>query len=85
MNQTLKVQRHEVKYYISYADYEYARHLLATLMQRDPHQKTNAAISFVASTLTMIMTPALRKNWTALNTAINTVYAPTTRRSIGSS
>ncbi|MBJ7551004.1 polyphosphate polymerase domain-containing protein [Marinomonas ostreistagni] len=39
MSKTLKVQRHEVKYYISYADYEYARHLLATLMQRDPHQK----------------------------------------------
>jgi hypothetical protein len=34
----LKVQRHEVKYYISYADYEYARHLLNTLMIRDPHQ-----------------------------------------------
>jgi hypothetical protein len=39
MSRTLKVQRHEVKYYISYADYEYARHLLNTLMIRDPHQK----------------------------------------------
>jgi hypothetical protein len=35
--QPLQVQRHELKYYISWADYEYARTMLATLMQRDKH------------------------------------------------
>lgn len=33
----LKVQRHELKYYISVRDYEYARTLLGTLMHRDTH------------------------------------------------
>lgn len=35
--QPLDVQRHELKYYISRADYEYARSLLGNLMQRDEH------------------------------------------------
>ncbi|WP_028294594.1 polyphosphate polymerase domain-containing protein [Oceanobacter kriegii] len=38
MSQTLSVKRHEVKFFISHADYEYARNLLATLMDRDPNQ-----------------------------------------------
>lgn len=33
----LKVERHELKYYLSRADYEYARSLLSTLMHRDEH------------------------------------------------
>lgn len=33
----LKVQRHELKYYISRSDYEYARRLLAEMMQRDAY------------------------------------------------
>jgi hypothetical protein len=39
MSKTLQVKRHEVKFYISYADYEYARSVLAKLMQPDPNQK----------------------------------------------
>lgn len=34
----LKVQRHELKFYISRSDYEYVRHLLSHLMQKDDHQ-----------------------------------------------
>ncbi len=33
----LRVQRHELKYYISRQDYEYARTLLKTFMHRDEH------------------------------------------------
>ncbi len=33
----LKVQRHELKYYLSRTDYEYARILLATMMDRDTY------------------------------------------------
>jgi hypothetical protein len=33
----LKVKRHELKYYLSHSDYEYARGLLRELMQRDEH------------------------------------------------
>lgn len=39
MNKNLAVQRHELKYYISRSDYEYARSLLAQLMSKDSHQK----------------------------------------------
>lgn len=35
---SLKVQRHELKYYISRSDYEYARHILGSLMQVDENQ-----------------------------------------------
>lgn len=31
----LKVQRHELKFYISRSDYEYARHILGVLMEKD--------------------------------------------------
>ena len=38
MNNTLKVQRHELKFYISRSDYEYVSSILKTLMQKDEHQ-----------------------------------------------
>ena len=34
----LNVKRHEIKFYISYADYEHARQLLSHLMTPDPNQ-----------------------------------------------
>ncbi len=34
----LKVQRHELKFYISRSDYEYARFILGELMQKDSYQ-----------------------------------------------
>lgn len=40
MNQTLKVQRHELKFYISRSDYEYACSVLNTLMKKDEHQSS---------------------------------------------
>ena len=39
MKPTLKVQRHELKFYISRSDYEYVRHILSHLMDRDEFQK----------------------------------------------
>lgn len=36
---SLKVQRHELKFYINRSDYEYSRHILNNLMQRDSYQK----------------------------------------------
>jgi len=38
----LQVQRHELKYYISRADYEYAKLLLDQLMQKDEYQEKHA-------------------------------------------
>lgn len=37
----LNVQRHELKFYISSADYEYAKKILDELMNKDEHQKNN--------------------------------------------
>lgn len=34
----LKVQRHELKFYISRSDYEYTRHILSELMEKDSYQ-----------------------------------------------
>ena len=34
----LNVKRHEIKFYISYADYEHTRHVLSHMMETDPHQ-----------------------------------------------
>ncbi len=39
MNNELQVRRHEIKYYINRADYEYSRELLKQLMELDGHQK----------------------------------------------
>jgi hypothetical protein len=39
MEKNLQVRRHELKYYISRSDYEYARSLLSKLMKRDSNQK----------------------------------------------
>jgi len=39
MNNNLKVQRHELKFYISRSDYENVRHLLGNLMQKDNYQE----------------------------------------------
>ncbi len=39
MKTALKVQRHELKFYISRADYETASAALGSLMQKDSHQK----------------------------------------------
>jgi hypothetical protein len=41
MNNTLKVQRHELKFYISRSDYETASSILKTLMHKDEHQDEN--------------------------------------------
>lgn len=38
MNKNLQVQRHELKYYINRADYEYCKSMLKHLMKRDSHQ-----------------------------------------------
>lgn len=35
----LQVKRHELKFYINHSDYEYARHVLGKLMQKDSYQK----------------------------------------------
>ncbi|WP_369984903.1 polyphosphate polymerase domain-containing protein [Thalassolituus sp.] len=44
----LSVKRHEIKFFISHADYEYARSILAELMERDPNQ-TNERGYFIRS------------------------------------
>jgi hypothetical protein len=38
IEKSLKVQRHELKYYINRSDYEYAKSMLKNLMKRDFHQ-----------------------------------------------
>lgn len=38
MKKNLKVQRHELKFYISRSDYEYSRKILEELMQKDEYQ-----------------------------------------------
>jgi hypothetical protein len=38
MKTNLKVQRHELKFYISAADYQYCRHVLGQLMETDSYQ-----------------------------------------------
>lgn len=38
MKENLNVQRHELKFYISRSDYEYARHMLSELMHKDEYQ-----------------------------------------------
>lgn len=45
---TLNVKRHEVKFYVSYADYEHARTVLSHFMPKDSHQ-THARGYFIRS------------------------------------
>lgn len=41
MNNTLKVQRHELKFYISRSDYEYTSAVLSELMEKDENQNND--------------------------------------------